>query len=196
MSLIESDVFKIIQKDLKEYNGKINFLKGRYCGGESKCSGLFYTDCQDQPVIKVAKGSLKEEEWFGVLIHEYCHFLQWRDEVTVWNKFCNYTADYSDIVIRPKKYKKELLALIDLELDCEKRCYKIIKINKLFDHEVYAKSANAVLYKYAFLFQKGYWPDDNRKYKKAFNLSPVKLLKSPKDYFNIPKGIVEVYTTR
>ncbi|MEY4342221.1 MAG: hypothetical protein RL736_11 [Pseudomonadota bacterium] len=193
MSLNNSEVLKIVEEDLKDLDGKVVFVKGRYCGGKSKCSGLFYMDANDNPIIKVAKGGLKETEWFGVLIHEYAHFLQWRDDTKIWNNYCDYDITYSQILIKPDKYKKELLALMNLELDCEKRAYKIIKNNKLFDYKEYAQNANSILYKYAFLYNYNNWPDDNRKYRKVQKICPTKLLNNVKDYLDIPVDIVKIY---
>ena len=173
MSLNNSEVLNIIEEDLKDLDGKVVFVKGRYCGGKSKCSGLFYMDGNDNPIIKVAKGVLKEEEWFGVLIHEYAHFIQWRDDTKIWNNYCDYDITYSQILLKPEKYKKELLALMNLELDCEKRAFKIIKNNNLFDYK---------------------WPDDNRKYRKVQKICPVKLLDNVKDYLDIPEDIVVIYS--
>lgn len=194
MSFINSEVLKIVEEDLKDLDGKVVFIKGRYCGGKSKCSGLFYMDANDNPIIKVAKGGLKEYEWFGVLIHEYAHFLQWRDDTKIWNKYCDYDITYSQILLKPEKYKKELLALMNLELDCEKRAYKIIKNNNLFDYKEYAQNANSILYKYAFLYNYNKWPDDNRKYRKVQKICPTKLLDNVKDYLDIPGDIVEIYS--
>jgi hypothetical protein len=194
MSFNSSEVSKIIKEDLEDLDGKIVFVKGRYCGGKSKCSGLFYMNANDNPIIKVAKGGLKEAEWFGVLIHEYAHFLQWRDDTKVWNKYCDYDITYSQILLKPEKYKKELLALMALELDCEKRSFKIIKNNNLFDHKEYAQNANSILYKYAFLYNYNNWPDDNRKYRKVQKICPTKLLDNVKDYLDIPGDIVEIYS--
>jgi hypothetical protein len=193
MSFINSEVFKIIKEDLEDLDGKIVFVKGRYCGGKSKCSGLFYMNANEDPIIKVAKGGLDDEEWFGVLIHEYSHFLQWRDDTKIWNKFCDYDITYSHLLLKPQKYKKELLALMDLELDCEKRTVNIIKNNNLFDHKKYAQSANGILYKYAFLYNYNEWPDDNRKYKKVQRICPTTLLKNTQMYLDIPEEIVDMY---
>jgi len=194
MSLNNSEVLNIIEEDLKDLDGKVVFVKGRYCGGKSKCSGLFYMDGNDNPIIKVAKGVLKEEEWFGVLIHEYAHFIQWRDDTKIWNNYCDYDITYSQILLKPEKYKKELLALMNLELDCEKRAFKIIKNNNLFDYKEYAQNANSILYKYAFLYNYNNWPDDNRKYRKVQKICPVKLLDNVKDYLDIPEDIVVIYS--
>ncbi len=192
-SLMNSKVFDIIKEDIESLDGKIILLKGRYCGGKSKCSGLFYMDAYDNPVIKVAKGSIPEEEWFGVLIHEYCHFLQWREDSRLWNNFCDYDITYSQIILKPEKYKKELIALMQLEIDCERSTFNIIKNNKLFDYKAYAKTANAILYKYAMLFNYNKWPEDNRKYQKVQDFCPQKILKSYNEYLKIPEKIVNYY---
>jgi hypothetical protein len=191
--LINSDVYSIIKEDLEDLDGKLIFVKGRYCGGKSKCSGLFYLDSKDNPVIKVAKGGLDEEEWFGVLLHEYCHFMQWRDNSKYWESFCNYDVTYSQILLKPEKYKLALTVLMDLEINCERLAVKIIKNNNLFDHKTYAQSANAILYKYAFLYNFNKWPEDSRTYKKVQDLAPNRILKSYKEYLDIPKKIIEYY---
>jgi hypothetical protein len=191
--LINSDVYSIIKEDLEDLDGKLIFVKGRYCGGKSKCSGLFYLDSKDNPVIKVAKGGLNEEEWFGVLLHEYCHFMQWRDNSKYWEGFCNYDVTYSQILLKPEKYKVALAALMELEINCERLAVKIIKNNNLFDHKTYTQSANAILYKYAFLYNFNKWPEDSRTYKKVQDLAPNRILKSYKEYLDIPKKIIEYY---
>ena len=191
--LIKSQVFDIIEEDIQNLNGKIIFVKGRYCGGKSKCSGLFYMDAKDNPILKIAKGGLKEEEWFGVLLHEYCHFIQWRDDSKIWNKFCDYDVTYSEIILKPEKHKKELMALMELEINCEKCAVSIIKNNKLFDYKDYAQGANAILYKYAFLYKYNKWPEDNRKYKKVQEHCSTKILKSYKEYLDIPENIYNYY---
>jgi hypothetical protein len=192
-SLINSKVFGIIKEDIESLDGRIILLKGNYCGGKSKCSGLFYMNSNDNPIIKVAKGNLEEDEWFGVLVHEYCHFIQWRDDTKIWNRFCDYDITYSQIILKPEKYKKELAALMELEIDCEKCATSIIKNNKLFDHKNYAQTANAILYKYAMLYKYGKWPNDNRKYQKVQEFCPTKILKSYKEYLEIPEKVIKYY---
>jgi hypothetical protein len=192
-SLINSEVFDIIKEDIKSLDGRIIFVKGRYCGGKSKCSGLFYMDANDNPILKIAKGGSEEEEWFGILLHEYCHFLQWRDDSKIWNNFCDHDVTYSEIILKPEKYKKELQALMELEINCEKRAVNIIKSNNLFNHKEYVQCANAILYKYAFLHKYHKWPDNNKKYHRIKEHCPNKILKSYKEYLNIPEKIVQYY---
>jgi hypothetical protein len=82
---------------------------------------------------------------------------------------------------------------MELEINCEKGAVKIIKNNDLFDPKKYAQAANAILYKYAFLYKFNKWPEDNRTYQKIQNESPNRILKSYKEYLDIPKKIIDYY---
>ena len=106
---------------------------------------------------------------------------------TLSNKEVNYSLYNSE------NYKKELEALMELEIDCEKCAANIIKNNKLFDHKKYIQSANAILYKYAMLYKYNKWPSDNRKYQKVQDFCPTKILKSYKDYLEIPESVIQYY---
>jgi len=189
-----SNLFGIIKKDLLEYNGKIIFCKGNYCGGDSQCQGIFYFNSKDEPVIKVAKGNVTTEESFGVLIHEYSHFLQWRDESRIWSEFDDHQFTFDDVILNPKKNKKNILLLIKLEADCERRSMKIIRKNSVIDEKQYAQIANAVLYKYAYLYHYNKWPS-SPKLKKTYEMCPDRILKSYKDYLNIPEDVKAIYDT-
>jgi len=127
------------------------------------------------------------------LLHEYCHFLQWTNNSKLWDKFCEYDVTYSEIILKPEKYKKQLTALFELEINCEKCVVNIIKNNNLFDYKEYAQIANSILYKYAMLYNYNKWPDNNRKYKKVKSFCSKKILKSHKEYLNIPEEIIYYY---
>jgi hypothetical protein len=187
-----SELIKEIKKDIEEFDGKLNIYKGKYCGGESKCSGLFYLDNNESPILKIAKGS-NPEQWVGILIHEYCHFLQWRDNSKAWRTFAEGCASFDDLMLNPAKYKKEIIDLISLELDCEKKTARIIKANNYFDINIYIKNANAILLKYVYLYYNNKWPSNFSKFKKVQDKCPAKLLKSSSDYLNIDKNILSIF---
>lgn len=191
--LSASELLKEIKKDLQDFGGKVNLYKGPYCGGDSKCSGLFYLDSRDNPIIKIAKGG-PENEWIGILVHEYCHFLQWKDDIKVWKKFSDNCATFDDLMLNPKKYKNEIIDLIALELDCEKKAVRILKANQLLDIEDYIKSANAILLKYAYLYHYNKWPNKFFKFQKVKKGCPDKLLKSASEYINTDKELLNCYT--
>lgn len=198
MPLSTENVIGFVETELEALGGKVKFFKGKYCGGaKNKCVGLFYIDCKGYPVIKVAKGKQTEAEWLGVLLHEYNHLTQWRDNIPVWEKFCEQDGSCHDMIENPKKNKKALLDLMALELDCEKKTCYIIKDNKLFCHKEYIQMANAVLYKYAFLIKHNYWPKEGRiKDLKVWKSCRTTLRPKVADYLNIPAKLENIFLSR
>lgn len=195
VDFLKSNLYKCILEDLEDFEGKIVFCKGRYCGGDNQCSGIFYIDSKDRPVLKVATKTKFKEEWIGALLHEYCHFIQWRDETKEWINFEDKGLTFSEIIQKPKAYKKELLILLKLELDCEKKVFKILsKKNTYINKKKYIKTANAILYKYAFLYKENKWPAVNKyKFDKIVEICSEKLLESPSEYLIIPEEIYNLY---
>ena len=129
---------------------------------EENCGGWF--DAQDKEFVV----ALKNTYGFEILIHEYCHYLQWKTRRRFFNKY----IQACDIVfpwVQGTFYKKDIVEqaigeVIELEWDCEKRALDVIKEFKLdIDTERYIKSANASLLFYHIVH-------DERKWVK--NLSP------------------------
>jgi hypothetical protein len=193
ISLKQASFISLVKEDLEDEGGRLIFNKGKYCGGKAQCNGLFYINADETPTIKVAKGSLEEEEWIGILIHEYCHFLQWKEDCKIWRKFSNHDVKFEEIFSKPQKKKKVIEDLLSLELDCEKRSLRLIKANKLIDAENYCKTANAVLFKYAYLYNKNKWPTDTKKYNLVLQASPKRLLSNSEKYLHHSAGIISIY---
>jgi hypothetical protein len=187
--LRQNTIISLITDNVEEMGGKIIYLKGQFCGGKrNQCSGLFYLDAEDRPIIKVATDGFKNNEhWLGLLIHEYCHFEQWRNDAKVWRDYECVDVSLEQIFKTPKKFKKEIVDLISLELDCEKRSVRIIKNNGLFDVKKYILTSNAILLKYVYLYHFGEWPKKSVKYKNLLDACPTKLLKSAQSYFELKK---------
>jgi hypothetical protein len=194
-SIKKSRLYGIIKKDLKAYDGRILLYKGEYCGGNDRCYGMFEFSIKDIPIIKVAVGNKTNERWFGVLIHEYCHFLQWKEQSKIWKDFEESNFNIEDIINNPKKFKKEILLLIRLEADCERRVIQLIRKYRLFDEKEYAKEANAVLYKYAFLYTDHFWPKGNPELKNCEELCPDRIHRSYLKYLEIPEDLYDVFAS-
>jgi hypothetical protein len=189
INLKQANFISLVKEEIEEENGKLIFNKGKYCGGKAECNGLFYINSSGDPIIKVAKGNLDEDEWVGVLIHEYCHFTQWREDCKVWRKFSENDVNFSKIFTEPVKNKSIIKDLIDLELDCEKRSVRIIKQNELVNLQKYCQIANAVLFKYCYLFYKNKWPTDIKKYNMLIKVAPKRLLANSSKYLLASKYI-------
>lgn len=189
------DIIKIIRNDLKNDDGKVFFLKGEYCGGNSKCHGIFYFNNKDKPVIKVAKGNKTREQWLGILIHEYCHFLQWKYNVKAWKEFDRGSFSFDDVILQPKKNKRNIMLLLKLELDCEKRAVKLIKSNNLdINAQNYIQTANYILYKYAYLYKYYKWPTKHLIINEIIDIFPENFLMNARKYIDLPKEVLDLYS--
>jgi hypothetical protein len=193
-SIKNNGLYKVIRHDIKSYDGRIIMCKGEYCGGNDRCYGLFELNNKEQPIIKVAIGTKSPEQWFGILVHEYCHFLQWKEQSELWTDFEDCSFNIDEIIKNPKKYKKQLLLLIRLEADCERRAIKLIKNYHIpFDIDSYVKEANCILYKYAMLYTNSFWPKNTQEVKNSHELCPNKIHKSYLKYLEIPEDLYDIY---
>lgn len=111
-------------------------------------------------VLAVAMGKSRDE-WFPVLVHEFCHFLQFREK---WE-----TPENEDLrnhfwfCLEPnrKRTKKVRLgkeATQLLEWDCERRSLELInKFNLDLDPKKYARNANSYIYFYEVVWRYRKW---------------------------------------
>lgn len=123
------------------------------------------------------------EDGFQTYVHEYCHFLQWRDDYSFWDKNSVYEDFWWWIRGLRRKTKKQvqsdLRKSIRVEHDCEMRVLATIKKYKLnINREVYAQRANLYVLYYK-------WMVENRKIYTQ-NLYIEELVKKmPKKMLNI-----------
>lgn len=158
--LLLNDIYDNCNK--KGINIKLVKRKAIMCDG-SRISGYFD---ETIPIIKVAICK-PVKEWFSILIHEYCHSIQWINQTKPWTSVytgpdnCALTSfenwlcgtDYKDI----KKYIK---IIQNLELECEKLAIDIIKkYNIPLDINHYIQAANAYIYLYSWLYYIRKWPN-------------------------------------
>lgn len=160
---------------------------------EFKSSGFF---CYESMLLAV--GTKKPlEEWFQTLLHEYNHMIQWSEVKYFSGKYTeSYDMFWEWLDYKVEFEEKELIEMIDIvrevELDCEKRTWKMIVENPELgmDADKYVKKANVYLYSYT-LFR------DTRKWYKnppylieeALDLVSNKFVKN---YNNVPKGFKEL----
>jgi len=100
--------------------------------------------------------AMKHHMGFEILLHEYCHFLQYKTDRAFWdlsNEHYDYLFDWvSDLgtSIDNSLLDKSLESIIRIEHDCEKRVLKIVELNPIEDFDVikYKKAINAYLWSY------------------------------------------------
>ena len=128
---------------------------------EDACGGWCWID-DDKREFAVA---MKHHMGFEILIHEYCHFLQWKNDRKLWDKsmatydilfdWINYpllaiSPFVKDCSISPHELDQSLHDILEIEHDCEKRVLKIVKNNPIenFDTDKYIRATNAYLWSY------------------------------------------------
>jgi len=94
-------------------------------------------------------------QWRGRFIHEYCHFLQWKEGRFSDDIYLDSIGEFNEWLENKKKRikKKELLNIVNrikrVEIDCEKKVVKEIKKNLLeIDIKDYIRKANAYIFSY------------------------------------------------
>lgn len=102
---------------------------------------------------------------FETLIHEYNHFLQWKNRPHFWKKcdgdnnlFLSWKrGNHNDIT--KNKLTRSFYKAIELERDCELKSIKCIKKHNLdVDLEKYIKEANMYIFSYHFVKKYRDWP--------------------------------------
>lgn len=106
--------------------------------------------------------SIKSKLGFEVLVHEYCHYQQWKQSKRYYNRLIDaghLVFDWIDGTF----FKKDVLNyafenIIELEWDCEKRAVETIKKYNLdVDIEKYIKTANTYLLFYHIVRENRKW---------------------------------------
>ena len=125
--------------------------------------------------------SMHNKTGFEILIHEYCHYLQWKTNRKQFLKLINGCSIVFDW-LEGTFYKKDVVAeaikaAITLEWDCENRALEQIKKHKLdIDIDQYCKAANSYLLFYNIVHEKRKWYSNNAYTAALLKKMPDKLM--------------------
>lgn len=109
--------------------------------------------------------AMKHHMSFEILIHEYCHYLQWKNDRKLWDKsmltydilfdwlsvdLLNSIPEMKQRVFSDEELDQSLHDILEIEHDCEKRVLKLVKNNPIenFDTDKYIRAINAYLWSY------------------------------------------------
>jgi hypothetical protein len=123
--------------------------------------GWFGTDEGEEEFVV----AMKHHMGFEILIHEYCHFLQWKHDRKLWDKSIltydilfdwisfpslKYSEDIKDCEYTNEQLDQSLHDILEIEHDCEKRVLKLVANNPIenFDTDKYIRAVNAYLWSY------------------------------------------------
>lgn len=121
---------------------------------EDNCGGWCWID--DDENKREFAVAMKHHMGFEILIHEYCHFLQWKTDRKFWDSTLKTYDTLFDWIADPKlevsedDLQQSLTDIISIEHDCEKRVLKMIKNNPIedFDTDKYIKAVNSYIWSY------------------------------------------------
>lgn len=152
------DFLDLVHSSLKKMKFKLVLTIDNLFVGKNAVSGYF------DEVDKVIKISVLDEDFLEVLVHEFCHFLQFSEAEPKYTRLflnednmLNEMWDWLDGDVEFVTKRKNLIfnSVIDMERDCEKRSVEMIKKYSLpIDLKEYQE--NAILYLYYYTYAKKY----------------------------------------
>jgi len=159
------------------------------------CGGWFDIDKKEFIV------AYKNDMAFEIFIHEYCHFLQWKEDPEIyecWVEGPTILFDWVEGTDYPEEELDEaLLNTIRLEWDCERRSLDLIKSFGLdVDCKRYAQGSNGYLLFYQYLRLTRKWSTKKSPYhrsiRKKFS-NKLEGLEFYQDTSNLTDNIKELF---
>ena len=129
------------------------------------CSGYFDTEREDNIILACAINK-PLHQWFMVYLHEYGHFMQWKDNSFYFDKKDKRYIKSDEIIdnwIDGKNYPQDIIIkairfIQKCELDCEKKVVKLIKkFNFPIDIGEYIQEANSYIHFYNYVLIRRKW---------------------------------------
>lgn len=153
-SSVSRDVLWSFIKEVQDSGIDVKLVKSKAIKLQdgTKTAGYFDSTAKEMSV------AVFNESWVDVLVHEYCHFKQWREDIPMWND--SYVGDQDmlcmamqhingEIKLSKRKLAEYLHKSALIERDCEIRTVKkLVEINHLETPEDiadYCKAANAYI---------------------------------------------------
>lgn len=153
-----------------------------YCGG--------WFDSNKREFVVAMKNRLG----FEILIHEYSHYLQWKDRKRFYNKKLK-SVEIVFNWIDGKFFKKSIIEeaireVIELEWDCEVNAMKkIISYDLSVNLNEYAQAANAYLMFYQYILETRLWCKTSPYNPKIMSMMPTSL--QPLEYYQTSVNLTD-----
>lgn len=154
------DIFVSEAKDeMQSLGGCITFMKGKYIGRLKNILGEFFIR-NNRPFIRV---SVKhpEEVWCSTLVHEYAHFVQWRDGSDKLHLAENAMDIFEEKLFNPNSQVNlsPINDIISFEKEADEIALEIINHYELpIIKEDYILTSNFILFKWLYFKKYGKWP--------------------------------------
>jgi len=189
-----------IQKLVKsEVNISLTNTTNVMFGEENRCSGWFSGSDEDTLEDRQFCVAMNNPNAQGIFVHEYSHFLQWRNKKGIWydidvDKESNFWEWLDGNKKMSKKSLREISLLIGaVEADAERRSVGIIKKWDIdINLKEYKRKANTYIFFYTVIPDIGSWYSSGTppyEIPEIMDLMPNTFLS---DYSNPPEGYLEL----
>lgn len=170
---------------LAQHNKKLTVVNQRNVDfGDSKCSGW----CDGDQIVIARKNPLFEQ----VYCHEFAHMMQAVEGSPFWKSDYKFWDALEKKNVKLKDWKN-LMEVLLLEHDCEKRSLALSKKWSLFDNQQYAQQANLYLFYYHYIFLKRKWMDSTSIYHPILLQSMPKKLASSNKLNTINMELMDLF---
>ena len=181
---------KFVRSHIKQYGGQL--IIGR--GENVNCNGILCPGYFDDRTLTIKVGG-NDPAFLSTLVHEYCHFLQYLNDLQVYKK-SDKASEIVESWLKGKEYKPDILKrafflVRAMERDCEKRAVKLIKeFNLPINIKIYAKHANCYIYTHFLMEEKRkYWMYKKSPYKSRIVMKLMPSTMKVKSHQKIPPRI-------
>lgn len=109
----------------------VKFIKRK---NESRNSGCTFTPPPYSEMVINYFYNQMNDEWIYNFIHEFCHFIQWRDENHIWGPYDKYSSKFEEYFINKKQktLSENIVKKIqEIEIDGGLKAHKLITDNEL-----------------------------------------------------------------
>ncbi len=144
----------------------------------------YFDDDKRELAVALGRG-----DWLYTLAHEYCHMLQWAEDLfgADTNKACDLFEKWMDgkLEADPANVRQWVQEIVACELDCERRTVSLLTEEGLLqDRSDYIRKANVYAYQYELAAR-------TRKWVKGFTVDP-EAVKLVTDQFIEPARVEQV----
>lgn len=158
---------EFVKQECDTYNVKFKAVNAKSI---DRCSGHFL----DYPIPNKYVAELvicvkkPVNEWLPILVHEYCHLTQWKNDIKVWRdlSYPNGVDSCSELwhwIDHPHakvdKIEEHIRNVRVMELNCERRSVSLItKMGLDIDLDMYKRKAFSYVHMYNVIVTSRKWP--------------------------------------
>ena len=193
---MNTKILDYIKKKGAESNLELRLIYNKMAtyNGEVVSSGFFdYPEANsdlETPILVVGIDK-PESQWMEVLLHEFCHYKQWKKQTPLWKAYQEAYKNHKDG--DPESFSM-IESAVNMEAECEKSTIKLArKLEYFLDEERYIKKVNAYLLFYQIYHKEKKWYKQAPfEQKNILKLMPNKIIEKPMVY-TIDKELYNFY---